>query len=284
MSTEIATRESKALSPLADTMNLGQLLAQSGYFQDARDMAQAVVKVLAGRELGFGPIASMTGIYIVKGRVTLSANLMAAAVKRSGRYNYRITEHTDQRCTVEFYEDGKAVGTSSFSVDDAKRAGLSGDNWRGYPRNMLFARALSNGAKWYCADIWGGPIYTPDELGAEVDGETGEVVQPAKLAAQPIPQASVVVVPEAPAADNGQDTGAPKASYEPFGAVTMVTKMAGGSFHGAMLEGYFGEGIKTKSRLEGLKAVDEAAFRAGYDRLHAEYLAWKDQQPAAGAA
>jgi hypothetical protein len=30
---------------------------------------------------------------------------------------------------------------------------------------MLYARALSNGAKWYCPDVFGGPIYTPDELG-----------------------------------------------------------------------------------------------------------------------
>src|SRR5687767_13340910 len=75
-----------------DIFRLGDVLAKSGYFQDARDAAQAVVKVLAGRELGIGDIAAMTGIYIVKGRVTLSANLMAALVKRSGRYNYRVVE------------------------------------------------------------------------------------------------------------------------------------------------------------------------------------------------
>jgi hypothetical protein len=43
---------------------------------------------------------------------------------------------------------------------------------------MLYARALSNGAKWYCPDVFGGPIYTPDELGAVVDGETGELGRP----------------------------------------------------------------------------------------------------------
>jgi hypothetical protein len=46
---------------------------------------------------------------------------------------------------------------------------------------MLFARALSNGAKWFCPDIFGGgPIYTPDELGAVIDGETGQVLGPAE--------------------------------------------------------------------------------------------------------
>ena len=83
---------------LQDTMRLGQTLAQSGYFSDAKQAAQAVVKVLAGRELGFGPVASMTGVYIVKSRVTLSANLIAAAVKRTGVYNYRIKRHDAQAC------------------------------------------------------------------------------------------------------------------------------------------------------------------------------------------
>jgi hypothetical protein len=161
---------------LSDTVVLGKTLAASGYFQDTREAAQAVVKILAGRELGFGPIASMTGIYIVKGRVTLSANLIAAAVKGSGRYNYRVTKHDAEICSITFYEGGEIIGTSTFSMNDAAQAGLGGDNWKKYPRNMLFARAMSNGAKWYCADVFGGPVYTPDELGAPVDGETGEVI------------------------------------------------------------------------------------------------------------
>ena len=164
------------LVPMQEVMDLGAVLAKSGYFTDSRDAAQAVVKVLAGRELGFGPIASMTGVYIVKGKVALSANLMAAAIKRSGRYNYRVLHLGDDACRLEFYENGQALGVSEFTMADAKRAGLGGDNWTKYPRNMLFARALSNGAKWYCPDLSGGPLYTPDELGAVIDGDTGEVI------------------------------------------------------------------------------------------------------------
>jgi len=163
-------------TPLSDVMALGKVLAQSGYFTDAREAGQAVVKILAGQELGFGPIASMTGIHIIKGKVSLSANLMAAAIKRSGRYTYDVKGLTEDTCTLEFKEGAKLLGTSTFTMKDAAKAGLTGDNWKKYPRNMLFARALSNGAKWYTPDIFGGPIYTPDELGAVVDGETGEVI------------------------------------------------------------------------------------------------------------
>lgn len=155
---------------------LARLMAASKFFMDARDAAQAGVKILAGRELGFGPVASMTGIYVVKGRVTVSANLMAAAIRRSGRYDYRVTRLDEQGCQVQFYMHGEPCGESSFSMEDARKAGLAGgDNWKKYPRNMLFARAMSNGAKWYCPDVFGGPVYTPDEAGARVD-EQGETV------------------------------------------------------------------------------------------------------------
>jgi hypothetical protein len=162
------------------TLALGKMFADSGLFPDTRAAGQAMVKVLAGQELGFGPVASMTGINVIKGRVTLSANLIAAVIRRSGRYDYRVRRLDDQGCEIEFLMSGEVIGMSSFTMDDAKKAGLAGgDNWRKYPRNMLFARAVSNGAKWYTPDILGGsPVYTPDELDptAKLDPDTGAMV------------------------------------------------------------------------------------------------------------
>src|SRR5262249_54076449 len=114
----------------------------------------------------------MTGVYIVKGRITLSANLMAAVLQNSGRFRFRVRKHTREHCEIEFQERDpdtrkwEVVGTSSFSSDDAKLAGLiSSDNWRKYPRNMLYARAMSNGCKWYCPGAFAGHTpYLPDEL------------------------------------------------------------------------------------------------------------------------
>ena len=188
---------------LGQTLGLGRVYAASGVFADTRGAAQAVVKILAGREMGFGPNASMTGVNIIRGRVTLSANLMAAAVRRSRRYDYRIRKHTDSECVIEFLMDGQPIGTSSFTMEDARRAGLAhGENWKKYPRNMLFARAISNGAKWHCPDVFGGPVYTPDELGAAVDGETGEMTSP--------PRSNVIEASLAPGGDP------PSGSLEPL--------------------------------------------------------------------
>jgi hypothetical protein len=178
MSTETinaAVSEEISLPPIrrdATTMELAAVVASSRAFPDIRTPEAAAVRILAGREMGVGPIASVIGIRVQAGRVSMDATLMAGCIKRSEWYDYKITAHTNDVCALVFFENGQPVGESAFSMEDAKRAGLAGkDTWKGYPRNMLFARALSNGARWYCAGIFGGSIYTHEELGYAVDEE-----------------------------------------------------------------------------------------------------------------
>lgn len=149
--------------------HLGTLLAASGYFQDAKEAAQAAVKVMAGAELGIGPVASMRGVDIIKGEVSLGAGLVAAIVRRSGRYDYEVVHWDDEGCTIAFSRDGKPLRPSiSFEKSDAVRAGLAnGDNYRKYPRAMYFARAMTMGARAHCPDLFAGSIYTSGELGVE---------------------------------------------------------------------------------------------------------------------
>lgn len=178
-----AARVALRAEEMSDLQRLGKLLAESGYFSDAREMAQAAVKVMAGQELGLPPIASMMGINIIKGKVALGAHLIASRVRAHG-YDFRHVRFDSTGCVLAFYgragADGKrdSLGESSFTEEDAKAAGLLSDMYRKYPRNMYFSRAMSNGAKWYCPDVFGGaPVFTPEELGADVD-QNGEMVQP----------------------------------------------------------------------------------------------------------
>lgn len=165
------------INSIDDLSRLSVMLAKSGYFTDSKEAAQCGVKVLAGLEMGFGATAAMSGIHIIKGKPTIGANLMAAAVKRSGKYNYRVKEHSNTICTILFFENGVEIGESSFTLEDAQKAGVGGnDNWRKYPRNMLFSRALSNGVRWFCPDVLiGVAAYTPEEMGATID-EDGNAV------------------------------------------------------------------------------------------------------------
>ena len=158
-----------------------RLMAGSGFFEDTRELAQAAVKIMAGAELGIGPYAAMTGINIIRGKPVLGASLLASLVRRGGVYDYAVDDLSDTRCVITFYRQGRKLGTSEFTQADAQRSGAgradttrSGQtNLQKFPKNILFARAMSNGVRWYCPDILIGGAYVPEEMD---DGQ--ELVEP----------------------------------------------------------------------------------------------------------
>jgi hypothetical protein len=194
-STPTASEAPQALSPSnlpLDLENLslnqinfiGQTMAKSGMFPDVKDGAKALVKILAGKEIGVTPFQAMTNIHIIQGKATMGANLMAAKVKGSSKYDYRVTKLTNKVCKIMFKQRTATVsqweelGEFTYSVEDAERAGLvkDGSSWVKYPQNMLFARAISSGVRLYCPDVFNGNlVYVPEEMGAQVD-EDGEPV------------------------------------------------------------------------------------------------------------
>jgi hypothetical protein len=194
MDNAIVKAHQNIIATMDDAERAARAMSASGFFPDSKQAAQAVVKILAGQELGFGPFASMTGVAIIQGKPAIGANLMAAAVKRTGKYNYRVVSLTDDGCELAFFEGGKEVGRSAFVKQDAMSAGLlTKDNWMKYPRNMYFARALSNGVRWYAPDIYNGAtVYTPDELDAVVDAEGNAV----EATSAPLPVTAVTEDPE----------------------------------------------------------------------------------------
>lgn len=144
---------------------MAKAYALSGYFDDASGELQAFVKISAGRELGLLPFESMSGIAIISGKPVVGAGVLAGLVKAHPKYDYRVTTHTDEACAITFFEDGVELGTSTFTMEDAKRAGLAGKKvWQSYPKNMTFARAMSNGVAFYTPDVTNGRVYVENEI------------------------------------------------------------------------------------------------------------------------
>jgi len=169
---------------LDEIKSIGQVFQQSGMFKDTKSVAQAVTKVLAGQELGIPPMQAMRGIHVVDGNPQLSAGLVASLVKRSGRYDYRVVEATDTAVVLEWRQrpvEGGAweiVGRSDFTREDAAAAGLSNKaNWKTYTEDMLFARALTRGARRYCPDVFGGAVYAPGEAAPDADDLPEPLIQ-----------------------------------------------------------------------------------------------------------
>lgn len=163
----VASPPALSLELITDTeinryFRLANAFAKSGMFKDARQAEQAFAKILLGRDLGLSPTQAMMSIYIVEGKPEMSANLQAQKVKtfvgeNGERYDYAVLEHTDTVCELEFFRDGESLGKTRFTIEDAQRAGLAGKPpWVAYPRNMLFARCISNGVAFLCPEVMGG--------------------------------------------------------------------------------------------------------------------------------
>ena len=168
-----------------DVVRLGKMMAASGFFSDAQDTAQACVKILAGAELGISPLAAMRGVYVFDGNTTLNSSLIAALIKRHPRYDYEVVKVNDGGAAIDFYQEGERRGRATFSMDDAKQAGLTSKrNWKKYPQDMMFARAMTRGARRFCSEVFLGPVYTPDEMGAVTDKQGNPVQAPDEVEQQ----------------------------------------------------------------------------------------------------
>lgn len=204
----VAIGESKPLKySLPELRQIGEIMFSSGMFRDLKSVQQAMVKLLAGAELGYGPFQSLRAFHVIEGKPVETSGEITARIKRSGKYrleSYFIDaagNHLDpiktkasetNGCVVRIFErlDGAwhELEPTVFAKEDAAQAGLlSKDVWKKYLRDMLFARTLTAAARRHCADIFGGPIYGPEEFGAEVtiDSNGEQVIVGAAVALAP---------------------------------------------------------------------------------------------------
>jgi hypothetical protein len=171
MKTEVTTLTTMNTT---DMMNVSKAFYESGMFTDIKSIAQAMVKISAGAEIGIPPFAAMTGIHIIQGKPTIGAGLIASRVKGSGKYDYKVIEASEKVCSIDFYQGATKIGNSTFTIEDAKKALTK--NIDKFPKNMLFARAISNGVKWYCPDVFSGPVYVPEEMPSVTEEATHTVI------------------------------------------------------------------------------------------------------------
>lgn len=153
---------------------------QSGLTRVKR-ISEALWIFAKGRSIGLSPAEALDSFHVVDGRPTMSAQLMLALMKRSG---YRCIDRSEpgKYGALEVFERDEitkewvSLGTSKFTVENAKAAGLLGKkNWIAWLDDMLWNRAVSRGARRYAPHVLMGAIYTPEEMGAEVNEDGGIV-------------------------------------------------------------------------------------------------------------
>jgi hypothetical protein len=107
---------------------------------------KVLAALLLGREKGVGAMTALTHIDVIEGKAGANAALKQALAESSGA-RFKVREFTDQRCVIHAWSPGDNGEPTivTWTMDDAKKAGLAGKNvWRQYPRKMLFRRAMSD--------------------------------------------------------------------------------------------------------------------------------------------
>lgn len=205
-STAVAVRDegrdvARPLPPMNDAevaaaYRTARAFAEGGLFKDARSAGAAFTKILAGRDFGLTPFESMSGLHVFDGKVEAGADLHATKVRQREGYDYRVAwlkivepgdppkveavwsdeeDLADLRetygCAIIFTVDGKSRGVSRFTHADAVKAKLDKKNNHAmYPRNMFFARAMTNGIGWLIPEVMGGlRVYGLGEIPREPD-------------------------------------------------------------------------------------------------------------------
>ena len=162
-------------------LQYAKALADSGLLPAAfrKQPANVLYAVEYGDMLGLPAMAAITGIHVIEGKPTASAGLISALVRRAG-HKLRVTgDAKGATCQIVRADDPGYTFEVTFTFDDAKAAGLTGkDVWKKYAASMLKARAITQCARDACEEALYGLHYTPEELGADVDGD-GEPVTPA---------------------------------------------------------------------------------------------------------
>jgi hypothetical protein len=150
MTTAIA-KTGGALVPqsMAEAMKLSEALASTTMVpKECRGRPEEVLaRVLYGSGLGMNPLQAVNAVSLINGKPTLWGDGLVAVCRShpafAGLEEKLTGAGEDMAATVIVHRKGEPPLESTFSVADAKRAGLWGRSgpWSQYPQRMLMARA-----------------------------------------------------------------------------------------------------------------------------------------------
>lgn len=145
---------------------------------------QALTLMMIGRELGIPETQALRAINVVEGKPSIPPELMLGlCLQKIPGFTYEFGHCDSTTATVTMSRPGLVHPfVSTFTIADANRAGLVKPRsaWEKYPANMCRWRAVANGAHIVAPDVLVG-VYTPEELGAEVNASGEAVVAEASV-------------------------------------------------------------------------------------------------------
>lgn len=146
-------------------------LAASSLLPDAyrQQPANVLLAIEYGQSLGIKPIAALNGINVIKGKPTMSADLMASVVRKAGHKLRVRQEGMSVRAQLIRADDPEFIYEAVWDEARARRAQLWGQRgpWSLYPEQMLRSRAITEVCRQGASDCLYGVVYSPEEIGGE---------------------------------------------------------------------------------------------------------------------
>ena len=155
-----------------------------------------------GAELGLKPLQALQNIAIINGRPALWGDAVIALVRNSPLCEY-VTETDDgHTATCRVKRRGEAEEVRTFSMDDAKVAGLLGKAgpWTQYPKRMRQMRSRAFALRDVFPDVLRGMAIAEEVMDIPVAGAAQ--AEPAKAAIEGEAAKQLPAYPEKDFADN----------------------------------------------------------------------------------
>ena len=158
------------------TMAIAREIAGTQFVPESyRGRPEAVVAaILTGREMGIGPMQALRQIHMIDGRPAFAADLMMAKM-RAGGVVVLESEVSAKRAYIKAKrKDTGEEAEVEWTLADAEKAGLLGKkNYKTYPEDMMWARAVGRLARRLGSDLLGGLVYAKEEMEDWDDGGYG---------------------------------------------------------------------------------------------------------------
>lgn len=167
MSSDITVQAQPGM--LTEQLRYAQEVSQADILPDAykNRPSDILVAMGFGQAMGLSPMESLYRINVIKGKPTMSAELIAAQVRTAG-HKLRITkdrEHLSVTATIIRSDDPDSPFSETRDQQWAQNMGLTGrENYRKQPLTMLTWRAITAVAREACPEALYGVAYTPDEM------------------------------------------------------------------------------------------------------------------------
>ena|GEM_PF-1115883 len=175
------------LMAIQETQNLCAALMRTPHY--AKIGPEGIFAVVAkAKSLNIDPLDALNGgLYCVQGRVEMSSAMMNMLIRQAGHSVRKDPKSDDTICILHGKRaDNGDEWTESFSVDEAKRAGIYNERgpWGKYTRDMLFARSLSRLGRQLFPDVIKG-CYVEGEL-QQLDASQNIQPKPNKISLEEV--------------------------------------------------------------------------------------------------